>query len=213
MHMVVRSRHTTVSECNKTTGYGEAGLLKPTKTKSFARHGVIMQQIPYQGGQWLCSIGCRYDFTHNVIVVVGCAISYMNFCGHCFIQPHTEQAVSSVIWCHLVVFAALHNDSCVSVKLAVNSQQRQLQQCVTHYGTCRFRHYYCTASIVFIVLGIRSAFLCSVMKLLQSLFFYTEFKISSVALVLRLAGLLSHLFAITIIPVTVVILLHQHQPV
>ena len=51
------------------------------------------------------------------------------------------------------------------------------------------------------------------MKLLQYLFFYVEFKISSVALVLRLAGLLSHLFAITIIPVTVVILLHQHQPV
>ena len=47
---------------------------------------------------------------------------------------------------------------------------------MTHYGTCRFRHYYCTGSIVFIVLGIRSAFLCSVMKLLQNLFFCVEFK-------------------------------------
>ena len=43
MRMPVRSRHTTMSECNKTAGYGEAGLLKPTKTKSFARHGIILQ--------------------------------------------------------------------------------------------------------------------------------------------------------------------------
>ena len=34
------------------------------------------------------------------------------------------------------------------------------------------------------------------MKLLQNLFFYVEFNISSVALVLRLAGLLSHSFTI-----------------
>ena len=51
------------------------------------------------------------------------------------------------------------------------------------------------------------------MKLLQNLFFYVKYNISSVALVLRLAGLLSHLFTTTIIPVTLAIILHQHQPI
>ena len=43
MRMAVRSRHTTVSECNRIAGYGEEDLLKPTKTKSFARHVIILQ--------------------------------------------------------------------------------------------------------------------------------------------------------------------------
>ena len=38
MLVVARSRHTVVSEW----GYGEAGLLKLTKTKSFARHGILL---------------------------------------------------------------------------------------------------------------------------------------------------------------------------
>ena len=43
MRMVARVRHTAVSECGKTAGYGEAGLLRPTK--SFARHGVILRRL------------------------------------------------------------------------------------------------------------------------------------------------------------------------
>ena len=62
----------------------------------------------------------------------------------------------------------------------------------THYGTGRFRHYCWKYS-------------------LHCLAFHVEFKVSSAALELRLAVLLSHLFAIPIVPVAVAIILHQYQ--
>ena len=60
MRMAVRSRHTTVSECNKTAGYGEAGLLKPTKTKSL--HGM--------GAYCSIPMAMRADFVSRRIVAM-----------------------------------------------------------------------------------------------------------------------------------------------
>ena len=43
MPVIARSRHTVVSEW----GYGQAGLLKLAKTKSFARHGDLTVASPW----------------------------------------------------------------------------------------------------------------------------------------------------------------------
>ena len=63
-----------------------------------------------------------------------------------------------------------------------------------HYGMCRFRLYYWKYSLH--CLRIRSPNLFSVMKLVHNRFFYIELKISSVALVLPLTMLLSHLLQV-----------------